>query len=340
MASIRIIDPGFLTTIQDYGRIGYQQYGIPQGGVMDRYSMELSNILTGNPREEGVLEMMMTGPVIEFQSSAAFALAGADMRPRLNESEIEMYKTFKACRGDILRFSTPHSGCRTYLSVSGGFDVEKVMGSKSTYLKGGFGGFCGRALKRGDILYISEVNINNIAVRSIPDSMIPRFRRNITLRVVMGPEEDRFTLDGVNAFLNNKYTLTSEWDRMGIRLEGEPIGHRQGADIISNGINFGAVQVPGNGKPIIMMADRQTTGGYAKIANVISVDLPYMSQVKPGNSIEFLKVTIEEAQRLMRDQEDKITKLIYNFNKPGKSTQVSYIVRINGNEYRVIVEEI
>lgn len=340
MGSIRIISPGFLTTIQDYGRIGYQQYGIPQGGVMDRYSMELSNILTGNKREEAVLEITMTGPVIEFQGPVAFALAGADMSPRLNEKEIEMYKTIKACKGDILEFSAPNTGCRTYLSVSGGFDVEKVMESKSTYLRGSFGGFHGRTLKKDDILYINEVNINNIAVRKVPDSMIPRFKGDITLRVVMGPEEDSFTLDGVNAFLSNKYILTNEWDRMGIRVEGESISHRHSADVISNGINFGAVQVPGNGKPIIMMADRQTTGGYTKIANVISVDLPYLSQLKPGDSVEFLKVTIEEAQRLIREQEDKITKLIYSFNKPGKSPQVSYIVRVNGNEYSVNVEEV
>lgn len=340
MGSIRIANPGLLTTIQDYGRIGYEQYGIPQSGVMDRYSMEISNILAGNPMGEGVLEITMTGPVIEFQSPVVFALAGADMRPRLNGNEIEMYKTISASKGDILEFSTPAAGCRLYMAVSGGFDVKRVMESKSTYLRGGFGGFNGRALIKEDVLYINDVDLSNIPIRRVPSDMIPGYKKDTVLRVIMGPEEDYFTLEGINTFLNSKYTLTNEWDRMGCRLEGKSIEHSKGADIISNGISFGAVQVPGGGKPIIMMADRQTTGGYTKIANVISVDLPYLSQLRSYDSVVFSRVAIEEAQRLIREEKNKISGLINNYSKPEKERAIRYIIRVNGNQYNVNVEEI
>lgn len=345
MCSLKVNNPGLLTTIQDIGRIGYGQYGIPTAGVMDNLSLQLANILVGNNSYEAALEITLIGPKIEFQSNLIIAITGGDITAKINEKEIEMYKTIYVNNGDILSFGKLVNGCRAYLAVSGGFDIESVMGSKSTYLRGALGGHKGRKLRMGDIISVNkEKSHKYIGVRRIPKDIIPVFSNQYVARVIMGPENDRFTDEGISIFLSSEYTLTNQCDRMGYRLSGAKIEHKSGADIISGGITFGAIQVPGHGEPIIMMADRQTSGGYTKIANVISVDLPYMAQLKAGDRVKFENIDINEAQKLIKEREKRLIEIRKVFEEKNSGVSVkesrSFFIKINSNKFSVGVQEL
>ncbi|ADL12038.1 biotin-dependent carboxyltransferase family protein [Acetohalobium arabaticum] len=309
MGEIKIIKSGMLTLIEDDGRYGYQQYGVPVSGTMDFFAHRLANILVGNDELESVLETTIIGPEIEFHDDMVIAITGADSSPILNGKSIPLWQSIRVHRGDHLSFNGIKDGCRSYIAFSGGFDVPVVMDSKSTYIKAGIGGFKGRALNQGDVLRIGEPTeeITELEGRKIPQEYINyHLQDNINIRVVLGPQKEYFTAKGIEAFLSNKYEITNESDRMGYRLNGEEIEHKKSADILSDGIAMGAVQVPSNGQPIIMMADRQVTGGYTKIANVITVDLPKIAQAKPGQEIEFEAITVQKAQKLLRSFENKI----------------------------------
>ncbi|MBV1758605.1 MAG: biotin-dependent carboxyltransferase family protein [Dethiosulfatibacter sp.] len=333
MNRIRIISPGMLSTIQDRGRMGYQQYGVTVSGATDKYSFQLANILVGNNRYEGCIEMTMHGATVEFMHKTAFAVTGADMLPTLNGKSIRANETVIAEAGDILKSGTAISGLRSYLALAGGFDVENVMGSKSTYLRGSFGGFKGRKLKSGDELSITSSSFDQI--RMIPSDMVPVYRNDSVLSVIMGTEEEYFTVDSIETFLNSTYTITEQSDRMGIRLDGQPITHKASADILSSGITEGTIQVPKNGKPIIMMADRQTTGGYTRIASVISTDIPKLAQMKPGNTVRFQKISLQDAHDRIRVQEERILQMIGVFENQKRYFRVS----INGEVFEVEIQD-
>ena len=289
MGSIKIISPGLLTLVEDSGRYGYQQYGVPVSGVMDTFSHRVSNILVGNDELEAVLEVTMMGPHIEFSDQMVIAVTGGNLSPELNGAAIPMWESILVQKGDQLTFRGLKSGCRSYIAFSGGISVPDIMGSKSTYTRGNIGGYEGRALKTGDVLEIGtpRENLNKLSGRKTPAEFIPVYPNTIELKVTIGPQDDCFTPEGMQTFLSSIYDVTNEFDRMGYRLSGEKIQHVEGGDIISDGIAMGAVQVPGHGQPIIMLADRQTTGGYTKIANVIWTDLPKIAQAKPGDKIRF-----------------------------------------------------
>lgn len=305
MPFLKIVKPGFLTTIQDRGRFHYQKWGIPVAGAMDEYALRVGNLLVGNQENQACLEITLLGPEIEFWAPGLIALTGADLGAQLNGQSVETWTSFQVKEGDILRFTGIRSGCRAYLAAAGGFDVPVVMGSRSTYLRGKIGGLNGRALREGDVLEVNTSEQNS----QWPPSRIPvEFRQQHSstqvVRVVLGPQDDAFTPEGIDTFLHSEYTVTPESDRMGCRLEGPAITHREGPDIISDGIAMGSIQVPGNGKPIVMLADRQTTGGYAKIATVITPDLWKMAQAKPGDTISFAGVTLAEAHAAYKDYEN------------------------------------
>ena len=345
MANISILKPGLLTTIQDLGRLGYQQFGIPQSGAMDIYSLQLANLLVGNERYEACLEMTLLGPTIRFQDSNVFAITGADLGATLNGRPIKQYQTIMAQQGDLLEFFNATKGCRAYLAVGGGFAVDKVMGSKSTYMRGGFGGYKGRKLMEGDVLSLNPCKLTKPSwIRRIPQYMIPALvgEEVKTIRVITGPEEDSFADNGIREFFNGVYQITPQSDRMGFRLAGPKVEHIHGADIISGGINLGAIQIPGDGLPIIMLADRQTTGGYTKIAHVISIDLPILSQMKPGEKITFKEIDIEEAQALYKEREEGIIRLIEQLEntKYNVLSKKNLLIRVGSKAYQVTVEEI
>ena len=297
--SITVLNPGVLTTVQDKGRVGYQQFGVPAAGAVDPRSVAVANIILGNPEDEAVLECTMMGPQLRFDAANCIAITGGDLQPTLDGQPIKSYAAIPVAAGQTLRFKGPKTGCRAYIAFAGGLDVPLVMGSRSTYMKGKIGGVEGRKLQKGDVIGFRapKAELNGMRHRFISPEFVPF--PVYTLRVVMGPQDDAFTQAGIETFLGETYTVTPEFDRMGCRLEGAQIAHINTGDIISDGISFGAIQVPSSGKPIIMLADRQTTGGYTKIANVITVDFRILAQLKAGDKVRFEKVSVQQAQSLL-----------------------------------------
>jgi hypothetical protein len=304
MSSIDVINGGILTTIQDSGRYGYQELGIPTSGVMDDYNYRLANILVGNKLDEAVLEMTYFGPTLKFNEDLTLAITGSDMNPKINGQPAPMFETIKLKAGDTLQFGIANEGVRGYLAFGGSIDVPVVNGSKSTHIKTKMGGIEGRALKPKDTLNI--VGSKDKTMRRIPEKYLPKFNHCNVLRVVLGPQDDYFTEKGIHdLFRSGGYQVTKDFDRMGIRLKGTSIEHKETADIISDGTTFGSIQVPANGQPIILVADRQTTGGYTKIGNVITPDLYKLAQMSFLDKVLFQEVTIEEAQKSTLDYKNK-----------------------------------
>lgn len=301
--SITILNPGLLTTVQDFGRIGYQQFGVPVSGVVDPRAMSIANILVDNPEDEAVLECTMLGPQIRFNAPNAIAITGGDLGPTIDNQPIPNYAAIRVEAGQVLRFAGLRSGCRAYIAFAGGLDIAPVMGSRSTYMKAKIGGVEGRKLQKDDVIKFRKPNsdLRGLNIRHISPEFVPRLEYK--LRVVLGPQDDMFTEHGIETFLSESYVVTPEFDRMGCRLDGEIIEHKgESGDIISDGIAFGAIQVPTAGKPIIMLSDRQTTGGYTKIANVISADFRILAQLKAGDRVRFAQVSVAAAQDALLTQ--------------------------------------
>ncbi|HBB28942.1 MAG TPA: KipI antagonist [Clostridiales bacterium] len=337
---IFIRNSGLLTTVQDLGRYKYQAFGVSVSGAMDQRSLKLANLLVGNDVDEAGLEVTMLGPTIEFMEDNIIAITGGDLMPQLNNVGISMNTALVCHKGDILSFKGIKSGSRAYIAFAGGLSVPTVMGSKSTYTKASIGGFKGRKLEKGDEIGFKnpKASIHNLSKRTL--NINNQFSNDISLRIIMGPQEDYFTEEGLNTFLNSTYTVSNEFDRMGCRLEGEKIQHKKDGNIISDGIALGAIQVPSHGTPIIMLADRQTVGGYTKIANVISVDLPKLAQAKPGDKISFLNVSIEEAQNLYIKELKDLEKLKEELSIENKSNAAFYKIKLNNKIYDVSVEKL
>jgi len=307
MQLIEVLQPGAMTTVQDLGRFGYQQYGVPSSGAMDSYAYRIGNLLVGNDEATPSLEITLFGCRLRFLQDAVIAITGADLAPTLNGAIASMWQTISAKRGDTFAFSRLKSGCRTYLAVNGGIEVPQVMGSASTYIRAGIGGFHGRALRANDVLRGNPKPA--LRTMSLPSEYIPSYVNSIHLRVILGPQDDYFTPEGIHSFFNSTYTVSVQADRMGYRLDGPKIQHKGKADVISDGIPLGAVQVPGDGLPIILLADRQTTGGYTKVATVISPDISPLAQVRPGDTISFRQVTADEAFATLQEYEQRIRRV-------------------------------
>ncbi len=303
--SVKIVMPGAMTTIQDGGRRGFQEYGIAASGVMDRQAYRRANYLAGNPGGEAVLEAVLFGGAMEFTADTVIAVTGADMEPKRGEEPLPMNRPVLMKEGDILNLGMAKSGCRTYIAFAGGIDVPPVMGSRSTNVKCRVGGIEGRPLKAGDIFETGEAAA---AYEEIKDRTVkaPAYSADITVRVIGGPQEECFTKNGRDTFYGGAYTISDQSDRMGYRMKGPAVESINGTDIISDGIPFGAVQIPADGEPIVLLADRQTTGGYAKIAVVCSFDIPLIVQGKPGDKVRFKKISVEEAQKINQEQRNVI----------------------------------
>jgi antagonist of KipI len=297
----KVIKKGLITTFQDLGRYGYQQYGVVTSGAMDPLALQLGNIVVGNKRGEAGMEITMVGPELVALSAMTIAITGGDLSPKINGESAPLWKSIVLQEGDTITFGRPIQGIRTYLTVSGGFQVPVIMGSKSTYMKAGIG----QPIEDGDMLY-SEYDHVVKNKRAIKESMIIHYEREISARIIEGPHRNCFTDEGIHTFFSSTYTV-KQGDRMGFRLEGpEKISHVKGADITSDAIPLGGIQVPASGQPIILMADRQTTGGYTRIGTIISEDIPKIAQLPPGGKISFKTITIEEAQLLYRKREKQL----------------------------------
>lgn len=323
--SLEILQPGLLTTIQDRGRYGYQNAGIPVSGAMDAVALRMANLLVGNGEGEAGLEITWKGPAIRFKKDCLIALAGADLSAKVEGMPVKMWRPVYVREECVLEFGEAVQGCRAYLAVSGGFDIPRVMNSASTYLRGRIGGWAGRALRKGDVIPYGEMSkerrawskewVNGPDDQSfipakwtVPPSLLPVYEKNPVIRAVEGPEYGLFPAGSKNIFWKKKFQINPRSDRMGYRLAGTLPDVNTG-ELISGAVTFGTVQVPPGGEPVVLLADRQATGGYPRIAQVITADFSKLVQAFHGDSVRFRKVSLQEAQQLYREQEQNISTL-------------------------------
>lgn len=308
VAALEVLEPGPLTLVQDLGRPGFGRYGVPPAGAADPLSLRIANLLVENDQGEGALEITLTGLTVKALTRIAVAVTGANTRPRLDGALMDMWSCQTMMPGQVLSMRSAVNGCRAYLAVGGGVAVPCIMGSKSTYLSSGFGGMAGRALRKGDVIFSNDLPSHFHAVgRVTPEGLIPKFSNTWVLRVFPGPEADHFSERTMAQFLAAAYTLSPHSDRTGIRLSGPVIQSLEGLteSIVSEGVVAGAIQVPGDGQPIILL-NETVTGGYRKIATVVSVDLPSLGQMKPGDRVSFKAVSSEEAQEALTRRENAL----------------------------------
>lgn len=328
--SISVLSPGLLTTIQDLGRNGYQKYGVIVSGAMDMYAMRLSNIMIGNEENEGVLEITLLGPTLKIERGTLFSITGGDLSPTINGKPIPKGRPVYLNKDSILKFGPSIAGCRCYLAVAGGFDVPKVMESKSTYLRAEFGGFNGRSLQKNDILSIGVKSLKStkiikklegingksdfVASRWYMRNFMMQNTENTIIRVFEDRQFHNLTEKSINKFFSSKFNVDIKSDRMGYTLSGEKIKFKESLEMISEEVSVGTIQIPPDGNPIILLADRQTAGGYPKIAHVASVDIQKVVQLKPNDKILFKKITLKEAERLYLQREKDIVELKKSVN--------------------------
>jgi antagonist of KipI len=303
MSSVRVIRGGMLTTVQDSGRWGYQSRGVPVAGPMDPLSHRLANALVGNDRGAATLEVTLLGPELEFEDERVVAVTGAEFEITLDGKPALADAPFMVSAESHLRFGPRRRGARAYLAIRGGVAVPTVLGSRATHLISAMGGVGGRALKAGDRLPLGVAEVMRPTAAPLADRLVPLPAHPARLRVLPGPQADAFAADALGALQSAAYTVGQQSDRMGFRLEGPPLAHARGADIISDATPLGVLQVPASGQPILLMADRQTTGGYPKIATVISADLAVAGQLGPGDTIVFSVCAPREAMAALIAQE-------------------------------------
>ena len=297
--TLLVINPGSLTTVQDQGRFGWQSLGVPLSGSLDSYAALAANLLVGNSRDAAVLEMTVTGMTLAVLRPSCLAVTGAQAEIKVNSTRVSCWQSFPAHPGDVVRIGQVTSGCRMYLAVSGGIDVPLVMGSRSTSVGSGLGGFFGRPLRKGDLLSVSPPKALPDP-RSTPGEYIPELGRKIHLRCLPGPQDSFFS--GLDSTLfQGPYTVTGQSDRRGIRLDGPLVthAHESPGRVLSEPSLPGNIQVPGDGRPIVLLVE-QTVGGYAKAATVISCDLWRLAQTTPGSTIFFQPLSLEEAHRALK----------------------------------------
>ena len=321
--SVEVIRPGLLTTVQDLGRFGYQRFGVVAGGVMDESAHRLANAAVGNDERDATLEITLQGPVLRFNEPALVAVCGADLAPRVGAESFPQGRPVLVRAGAVVEFRAGAQGCRAYLAVRGGFQVPVVMGSRSTYIRAALGGLEGRALRKGDELPVlayapgwypaleralAEGEAPFAAPRwSVGFTAVPASVRRV--RVIAGAQWDLFTQETRELFLGTEFGVSVNSDRMGYRLTGAMIRLRRPTEMISEAVTFGTIQVPPDGNPIILMADRQTTGGYPKIAHVATVDLPRLAQTRPLERFAFELVTLAEAQQAYLARERELARI-------------------------------
>jgi antagonist of KipI len=303
MSVILVREPGLFTTVQDLGREGYGPLGVSASGAADAISLRLGNQLLGNADGAAALEMTLLGGAFEFVEGAVVALGGSDFGATLDGKPVETWNAFEARAGQVLKLGSTRSGARCYLCARGGVEVNEFLGSASTHVLSGLGGFEGRALKKGDVLKIGETR-GALQRRSVSAEALSQLAARKVLRATAGPQSDWFDEEPKRLFYASTYRVGEDSNRMGLRLEGAAIAGPSGGEMISEGVALGAVQVPEGGKPIILFVEQQTTGGYPKIANVISADFHSLGQLRPRDEIRFELVEMETARRLLREQEE------------------------------------
>jgi antagonist of KipI len=317
---LKIISAGLLTTVQDLGRHGFQKEGVIVSGAMDVFALRVANLLVGNPEDAAGIEATFFGPKIRFEADHLIAITGGNLSPTLNGERVKMWRPIRVTKGCQLEFGAPGLGCRAYLAVSGSFDLPKVIGSLSTYLRAEIGGLKGRALKAGDLIpapgptalgqrLLQHLEVPAAAAgwsqaRWTPDPQLyPTLEEHPTIRAIKGPEYDMFMEKSHHEFWHQEFVVTSDSDRMGYRLHGPALRLRVNKEMVSSAVTFGTIQVPADGYPIALLADHQTTGGYPRLAQAITADFSKLAQVPLGKKIRFQEVSLEEAHYLYIRQE-------------------------------------
>jgi len=300
-ATLKILDSGLHTTIQDRGRFGFQSAGVPVSGALDLDSLAIANALVGNASDEAALEIRYSGPTLLINSDwSLMALTGTSASLAISSDGethlLPSYRSIRVKRGSHIALPALGDSTTAYIAIAGGLEIASVLGSRSTYVRGHFGGFQGRSLQAGDEIPLrseSAGDRNELVLSTLPALTLPS-----SIRAVAGPQSEHFTAEALDLFTSSDWRIGEKVDRMGMRLEGPKLEHRHGHDIVSDGIVTGSIQVPGTGHPIVLLADRQTTGGYPKIATIISSDLGAVGRARVRDILRFHMVTAAEAQTI------------------------------------------
>lgn len=351
MMELVVKKPGMLTSVQDLGRWGYQSSGVPVAGAMDLPALRLGNAMLGNPQEAAALEVTLIGPELEVIGCGAAVFTGADLGFSVNERTVGSWRAVVLTKGDVVSFSgSKGEGCRGYLCLAGGVEAPVVMGSRSTYMRAKIGGIEGRALKAGDVINSGEPAPlwRRLDGFRLPEEAIPAYTAGEPLAIMTGLQEEAFTDKGKQVLFESEYIVTAQSDRMGCRLEGPKVEHTErGADIVSDAIPLGAVQIPGHGMPIIMLADRQTTGGYTKIGVLTPLSIASLVQKVPGTKVRFRAASVEEGALEQRRIAAAVNRagelrLSYVSCSPGAARPLSgsFRLTLEGKTYDISCEEI
>lgn len=306
MKAIVVQAPGLFTTVQDLGREGFGPIGVSASGAADPISLRIGNQLAGNPYGAAALEMTLVGGAFTFECAAVIAVTGADFGPSLERIPLTMWTSIEIQKGQTVTLGSSRSGARAYLCVQGGISIEPFLGSASTHVLSGLGGFEGRALRAGDRLEIGATT-SLFRKRSLSPKVLERLQPRKTIRVTDGPQSDWFAQPSWKIFCESTFRVAEQSNRMGIRLEGAPIPIDASREMITEGVSLGAIQVPPSGLPIILFVEQQTTGGYPKIANVISADLHSLGQLRPRDAIRFERIEMNEARSLLIQQQSLLS---------------------------------
>lgn len=312
---LEVVKPGFLTTVQDDGRRGYLARGLPAAGALDPYSHRLGNALLGNAPGDGSLEITLPGLRLRAVRRGLVAVTGADLGATLGGAAMPLWQSVAVPAESEIAFTRLGSGCRAYLAVAGGIRVPQVLGSRSTYLPAGLGGLDGRALRAGDVLRAGPQGRE--AGRRLPDGLRPEWPEEPVVRALPGPQWDRFGSESQGTLLGEAWTVTPRSNRMGYRLRGRPLA-ASSHDIAPAPLVEGDVQVPGDGQPIVLLADRQTTGGYARIATVIGADIPLVAQLRPGQRIRFRLVDLAAARAAWMEMQERLAAVARRPGEPAR----------------------
>ena len=321
---IEVLRPGLLTTVQDLGRTGFQDQGVPVGGAADPVALRIANLLVGNPQDAAGLEMTLSGPRLRFARTTLIALGGAGMTADLDGVPVPLWRPVRVRAGETLDVGGARTGCRAYLACAGGIAVPPILGSRSTYLPSAFGGVDGRALRSGDRLPVGKAGAGAAAVRTaieregrrngvaswrVAPSALPAYRSEPELLLIPGSHIDALDESSRAQLLTERFRVRQHSDRMGCRLEGPSLALSTPVEPTSEGVAAGTVQLPPGGSPIVLMADGGTTGGYPRIGHVATVSLPLLAQLRPGDHLRFRQTTLEDAHRLLRTRELALARL-------------------------------
>ncbi|HIT03938.1 MAG TPA: biotin-dependent carboxyltransferase family protein [Candidatus Caccocola faecipullorum] len=352
MTELKVRRAGMLTSVQDLGRWGFQLSGVPVAGAMDLPALRIGNAMLGNPEGAAALEVTLLGPELEVCGGGAAVFAGADLGFSVNGRAVGSWRVVELKSGDVISFTGPKNGCRGNLCFAGGVGVPLVMNSRSTYMRAKIGGFEGRALKNGDVITTGEPSPlwKRLDGFTLPPELNPALPADAPLSLMTGLQEDLFTEEGRATLFSSEYTITSESDRMGCRLDGAKIEHVKGGDIVSDGVPLGAVQIPSHGMPIVMLADRQTTGGYTKIGVLTPLSIEALVQKMPGSPVRFRKASIDDGtaeQMKIAEAVRRVGELRSTYVSRPRAAQANggfasarLRLTVNGKQYEVTCEEI